>query len=121
MVVVTAPPGELHGIPLEMAGAVLREDGWSVQMLGRDMPSEDLFAFVESVAPDLVVITFTTPGRADAADEIARRLTLAHHDVLVGEPGRTLAELVQAARAVRSEQRRLLAGRDQDEAQDRRG
>lgn len=116
-VLVTAPPGELHGIPLDMAAAVLREDGWSVQMLGRDMPGDDLLEFVDAVAPDLVVLTFTTPERADAADEVARRLTGAHHDVLVGEPGRTLAELVQAARVVRAEQRRLLAGRPRDEPQ----
>ncbi|MFP5578944.1 MAG: B12-binding domain-containing protein [Acidimicrobiia bacterium] len=116
-VVVAAPPGELHGIPVEMAAAVLREDGWSVQMLGRDMPADALLDFVEALAPDLVVLTFTTPDRADAAEEVARRLTASRHDVLVGEPGRTLTQLVEAARTVRAEQRRLLAGRPRDEPQ----
>lgn len=72
MVVVTAPPGELHGLPVQMAAAVLREDGWSVEMLGRDMPADGLHGFVATVAPDLVVLTVTTPSSADAAEAIAR-------------------------------------------------
>lgn len=110
-VVVTAPPGELHGLPVDMAAAVLREDGWSVELLGRDVPADALRDFVASVAPDLVVLTVTTPGTDGPAEEIARELTGSGHDVLVGEPGRSLGELVQAARAVRAEQRRLLARR----------
>lgn len=110
-VVVTAPPGELHGLPIDMAAAVLREDGWSVELLGADMPADDLHGFVESVAPDLVVLTVTTPSAAAPAEEIARDLNAAGHDVLVGEPGRTLGELVAQAREIRTEQRRLLAGR----------
>ena len=111
-VVVTAPPGEQHGLPVDMAAAVLREDGWSVELLGRDMPADALLDFVTSLAPDLVVLTVTTPGTAEAAEAVSRELTDAGHDVLVGEPGRTLSELVQAARSVRSEQRRLLSRRD---------
>lgn len=109
-VVVTAPPGEMHGLPVDMAAAVLREDGWSVELLGPDMPANDLHAFVASVAPDLIVLTVTTPATAGAAEAIARDMNLAGHDVLLGQPGRTLTELVQSARLVRAEQRRLLAG-----------
>lgn len=109
-VVVTAPPGELHGLPVDMAAAVLREDGWTVELLGRDLPAEALLSFVASAAPDLVVLSVTTPSAAGAAEEVARDLTEAGCDVLVGEPGRTLDELVLAARTVRAEQRRLLSG-----------
>lgn len=111
-VVVAAPAGEQHGLPVDMAAAVLREDGWSVELLGRDVPDDALRSFVTGLAPDLVVLTVTTTDRADAAEEIAAELTGAGHDVLVGEPGRTLAELVHTARTVRAEQRRLLAERD---------
>lgn len=111
MVVVTAPPGEHHGLPVEMAAAVLREDGWTVELLGRDMPADDLRDFVAASAPDLVVLTVTTPSSGPVADDISHQIVAAGHDVLVGEPGRTLADLVQAARAVRAEQRRLLAPR----------
>lgn len=110
-VVVTAPPGEQHGLPVEMAAAVLREDSWSVELLGRDVPADALRDFVASVAPDLVVLTVTSPAAAVAAEDVARDLTTSGYDVLVGEPGRSLKELVQAARAVRAEQRRLLARR----------
>jgi len=110
-VVVTAPPGEHHGLPVDMAAAVLREDGWNVELLGRDMPADALHGFVTSIAPDLVVLTVTTPAAAAAADAISHDLNDAGHDVLVGEPGRTLSDLVQGARAVRAEQRRLLARR----------
>ena len=111
-VVVAAPPGELHGLPVDMAAAVLREDGWSVELLGRDVPADALHTFVAGVAPDLVVLTVTALDGADAAEEIATVLTAGGHDVLVGEPGRTLGELVHAARTVRAERRRLLAERD---------
>lgn len=110
-VVVTAPPGEQHGLPVDMAAAVLREDGWNVELLGRDMPADALLDFVTSLAPDLVVLTVTTPANAEAAESVSLQLTDAGHDVLVGEPGRTLSDLVQGARAVRAEQRRLLARR----------
>ena len=110
-VVVTAPAGEMHGLPVDMAAAVLREDGWNVELLGRDMPADALVDFVSGLAPDLVVLTVTTPASIDAAESVSLRLADAGHDVLVGEPGRTLSELVQAAQAVRAEQRRLLAGR----------
>lgn len=111
-VVVAAPPGEQHGLPVDMAAAVLREDGWSVELLGRDVPADALHTFVVGVAPDLVVLTVTTPDTADLAERIAAELTAGGHDVLVGEPARTLSDLVHAARTVRAEQRRLLAERD---------
>lgn len=116
-VVVTAPPGELHGLPVDMAAAVLREDAWSVQLLGRDVPADALLHFVAGVAPDLAVLTVTTPDRVVAAEQLAGQLTSAGHDVLVGGPGRTLGDLVQAARAVRAEQRRGQVGRAGDEPQ----
>lgn len=110
-VVVTAPAGEQHGLPVDMAAAVLREDGWTVELLGRDMPADALLGFVAAVSPDLVVLTVTTPDAVDVAEAVSTDLTVAGHDVLVGGPGRPLSELVEAARAVRAEQRRLLRGR----------
>lgn len=110
-VVVTAPPGELHGLPVAMAAAALREDSWSVEMLGRDLPADALLDFVATVVPDLVVLTVTTPGALDTADDLSNRLVAAGHDVLVGEPGRSLSDLVEGARTVRTEQRRLLGRR----------
>lgn len=116
-VVVAAPGGELHGLPVSMAAAVLRADGWTVESLGRDLPADALLDFVAQVVPDLVVLTATMPAMVDAAEALSDRLADAGHDVLVGEPGRSLAELVDAARRVRAEQRRLLGQRVPEDEQ----
>lgn len=116
-VVVAAPGGELHGLPVSMAAAVLRADGWTVESLGRDLPADALLGFVSRIVPDLVVLTATMPAMVDAAEALSARLARAGHDVLVGEPGRSLAELVEAARRVRAEQRRLLGQRVPEDEQ----
>jgi methanogenic corrinoid protein MtbC1 len=108
---VAAPPGEQHGLPVDMAAAALRQDGWTVELLGRDMPADALHDFVVAAAPDLVVLSVTTPANAPVADDISRDLSAAGHDVLVGEAGRTLVDLIQAAQAVGAEQRRLMPPR----------
>jgi MerR family transcriptional regulator, light-induced transcriptional regulator len=117
-VVVAAPAGEHHGLPVAMAAAALREDGWSVEVLGRDLPTDALLDFVSVVVPDLVVLTVTTPSAIATADDACRQVTGIGHDVLVGEPGSSLTDLLRAARHLRSEQRRLLAARvPEDEPQ----
>lgn len=115
--VVAAPGGELHGLPVAMAAAVLRADGWTVESLGRDLPAEALLDFVARVVPDLVVLTATMPAMVEAAEAICDQLTASGRDVLVGEPGRSLADLVEGARWVRAEQRRLLGQRPFEEEQ----
>ena len=107
--VVAAPEGEHHGLPVAMAAAALREDGWTVELLGRDVPLDSFAHFVEEAAPDLVVLTVTAADSVPAAEAARDRLRDAGHAVVVGGPGRTLEELVQVARATRAAQRR--AGR----------
>ena len=94
---------------------MLREDGWTVEMLGRDLPGDALVEFVAAAVPDLVVITVTLPSNLEAAESVSDLLTSSGHDVLVGEPGRSLSDLVDAARTVRAEQRRLLGQRGSEE------
>jgi len=104
--VVAAPAGEHHGLPVAMAAAVLRQDGWTVELLGRDLPLAALAHFVEVSRPDLVVLTVTSPAAMPAAIEARDRLAADDHAVLVGGPGRSLEELVRLARGSRSAQRR---------------
>jgi excisionase family DNA binding protein len=104
--VVAAPEGEQHGLPVAMAAAVLRQDGWSVDLLGRDVPLDSLAHFVDEAAPDVVVLSVTTPDTVPAATAARDRLVAEGRDVLVGSPGRTLDELVRLARATRAAQRR---------------
>lgn len=111
--VAAAPAGEEHGLPVAMAAATLREDGWSVEHLGRDLPLDALADFCSRHRPHLVVLTVTTPAVHQAAVAARDHLAAAGHSVLVGGPGRTLVELVHEARAARADQRR--AQRDRPE------
>lgn len=104
--VVAAPVGEHHGLPVAMAAAVLRADGWSVEHLGRDVPLDDLADFCARHRPDLVVLTATLPASRTAALAARDRLAGAGHAVLVGGAGRSLGDLVSLAREARDERRR---------------
>lgn len=104
-VVVASPAGEHHSLPIALAAAALREDGWTVEHLGRDLPLEALAGFASQRGPDLVVLTVTAPGTDVAAAAAQERLAATGHAVLVGGPGRTLDELLRLARAVRESQR----------------
>ena len=100
-VVVTAPAGELHGLPVSMAAAALRDDGWTVELLGRDLPVDALVQFVRDADPDLVVLSVTDPSNEEAALDARDRLDADGHSVLVGGRGRSLGELLELARASR--------------------
>ena len=105
-VVVAAVSGDLHNLPAAMATAALREDNWSVQHLGSDMPAEELLDFCTEHGVDLAVITVTTDDVAPAAKRTADELRAAGVATLVGGSGRTLEELRTEARAaVRAEGR----------------
>jgi MerR family transcriptional regulator, light-induced transcriptional regulator len=69
-----APEGEMHFVALQMISVLLRDAGYTVLMLGPDVP---LGALAESAGrhePQVVCMTATMP---DASD----RLTLAIHEV----------------------------------------
>jgi len=109
-VVVTAPAGEQHGLPVAMAAAALRDDGWTVELLGRDLPVDALAHFVTEAAPDLVVLSVTDPSSEAAAAAARDRLAADGHTVLVGGQGRTLEELLAQARAAGRRQPPAAAG-----------
>ncbi|MGV8966679.1 MAG: cobalamin-dependent protein [Cellulomonas sp.] len=98
-VVVAAMSGDLHSLPSAMAAAALREDNWSVQHLGSDVPAEELLRFCAEHDVDLAVITATTDDVAPAAERAAAELRAIGIATLVGGSGRTLGELRIEARA----------------------
>ncbi len=98
-VAIAATAGDQHGLPVAMAGAVLRADGWTVELLGRDLPEEAIMTYVETDEPDLVVLTVTNPELLAPARKVQGRLEDAGQAALVGGPGRSLSELLQLARA----------------------
>jgi MerR family transcriptional regulator, light-induced transcriptional regulator len=99
--VVTTPPGERHGLPALMATACLREDRWLVHHLAADMPVAEVTALATQARAGLVVLSSATTegvrlGR-EAADNITRSASRLH--VLTGQPGDTLSQLREQARA----------------------
>ena len=99
--VVTTPPGERHGLPALMATACLREDRWLVHHLAADLPVAEVTALAAQARAGLVVLSSATTeavrlGR-EAADDITRSAPRLH--VLTGQPGDTLSQLRQQARA----------------------
>jgi MerR family transcriptional regulator, light-induced transcriptional regulator len=101
-IVVASMAGDLHNLPSAMATAVLRDDNWTVQHLGSNVPAEELRAFCAEHDVDLVVLTVTTADVVPAAERLAADLRAAGVTSLVGGPGRTLDELrIEARAAVR--------------------
>ncbi len=91
--------GDTHGLPSEMAAAALDDDGWMVDRLGLNTPPELLINDVDPGAVDLVVLSPTLPPNRAASEVTAERLRKRGIAVLVGKPGRSLAQLRQQARA----------------------
>lgn len=96
---VAAIEGDRHTLPTTMAAVALREDHWTVHHLGSDMPVAEISSFCRTEPTDLVVLTVTEPGVAEAAEVAASSLRELGLPVIVGGPGRTLDELVANARA----------------------
>lgn len=97
--VVASPSGDQHGLPVAMAAAALREDGWTVDILGRDVPAEILAEHGRATDADLVVLTVTNPEVGDAVDQAVDAVRGVGSRVLVGRPGASLDDLVSDARA----------------------
>ena len=99
--VVTTPPGERHGLPALMATACLREDRWLVHHLAADLPVAEVTALATQARAGLVVLSSATTEAArrgrEAAGDITGTAPRLH--VLTGQPGDTLSQLRQQARA----------------------
>jgi excisionase family DNA binding protein len=94
--VVATVPGDLHGLPSTMAAMALREDHWKVHHIGPDVPEDDLVRLVHDESATLVVLSSTT---GSTATDLVTRLEGDGVRVLVGAPGKRLADLVELARS----------------------
>lgn len=74
-VLVGAPAGERHSLPLAIVADLLRGEGWEVSDLGADMPSES-FIHAAREFSDLVAIgvSVTNPEHLDSASELCHAL-----------------------------------------------
>lgn len=71
-VVLAAPRGEMHVVALRMADNLLREAGYDVAMLGANVPTEALAAFVSRHKPGAICLSATMPVRLDEVLGLAR-------------------------------------------------
>lgn len=95
-----------HSLPTLMATTALREDRWTVQHLGADVPVEEIISFIDGHDVDLVVISAVGPGAVERARAAERAIGERNGvPVLVGEPGSTVSQLQELARATRSGRR----------------
>jgi excisionase family DNA binding protein len=93
--VVCSPPSEGHQLPGHMATAALRRDRWRVHHLGVGVPVAAVARLAEWEAADVVVISVTLTHAGGEAAAMAATLGAGGRRVLVGGPGRRLAELLR--------------------------
>lgn len=70
--------GEQHALGLRMAADVLEDAGFHAIYLGADVPTDALLQSVESLAPDLLVLSATMPELAPRLEEVAEMVHQAH-------------------------------------------
>ncbi len=111
--VVVAAPGDMHSLPGAMAALALRDDRWKVHHLGSQLPVDDLVDFAKSIAADLIVLSLTfqpeasaSPNPHNGTGDVHGLVSLLEghgYKVLLGGPGKTLTDLIAAARLTNDE------------------
>jgi hypothetical protein len=83
-----------------MATTCLREDRGLVHHLAADLPADEVLGLARQAGAGLVVLSSSTTAAAEAAGEAAEAITCSSGlPVLTGQPGDTLSQLRQQARA----------------------
>lgn len=102
-VVLAAPPGEYHGLPLALVANLIRHAGFIVLELGTDTPGSDVLLAIEK-ADDLVAVGLgvTTVDRLPSAYDVIAAVRSAHPSlpVLVGGQAVRNREMAELAGAV---------------------
>jgi len=63
-IVVCCAPDELQELGAQMIVDLFESDGWEVRFLGGGLTNDDILAFINEYAPDLLLIYGTTPRQA---------------------------------------------------------
>jgi methanogenic corrinoid protein MtbC1 len=79
-VLLAAPEGEGHIVALQMGANLLRDAGYTVLMLGADVPLEALAEAAARHEPAVICLSATMPSASD-------RLTVAIHEIQRSWPG----------------------------------
>jgi excisionase family DNA binding protein len=98
-VMVAAVSGDFHSLPTSMAAVALRDDNWTVEHLGANMPPDELLRFCAEHDVDVAVLSSTNPDTAALAADTAERLRAAGTPVVLGRPGSSLDDLISSTRS----------------------
>jgi len=79
-VLLAAPEGEIHVVALQMVANLLRDGGYTVLMLGGDVPLDALAESAARHEPEVICMSATMPSASD-------RLTVAIHEIQKSWPG----------------------------------
>lgn len=58
-IIVTCVENEFHQIGIKMVGNVFEMNGWNVNFLGANTPTQDLISFTKTTNPDLIAISLS--------------------------------------------------------------
>ncbi len=97
VVVLGAPPGENHSLPVAFAADLVRQHGWEVSDLGADVP-EASFVHAVLTTPDVVAagVSVSLAEHLPAARSLLAALREATSGVLLGVGGRVVQSDVDA-------------------------
>jgi MerR family transcriptional regulator, light-induced transcriptional regulator len=97
-VVLGAPAGETHALPVAIVADLLRFEGWDVSDLGADTPASS-FAHTAATTDDVVAVGVSVTNRdnLDSVGEVCAAVAKAAPSVLVVVGGGALADANQAA------------------------
>lgn len=92
-VILAAPAGERHGLPLLMLGDLLCVDGWEVIDLGADLPTSSLTSMIE-MTDDVVAVglSATTQENLGALEAACRAVRRTASEMLVVVGGRAIRD-----------------------------
>ena len=84
--IVSGVAGDTHLGGALIFADLLRFDGWNVDFLGTDTPSDAILEIVKSNEPDLLCLSVTLPDQVDAAEETVRivKSTVPSTAIIVG-------------------------------------
>ena len=65
-IVICCATGDLQELGAQMMADLFESDGWEIRFLGGGLTNDDIFAFVNEYAPNVLLIYGTTPKQAPA-------------------------------------------------------
>ena len=91
-VLLGAPAGEQHGLPVAMLSDMVRGAGYTAVDLGADMPTESFVSAVRSCDPLAVVVSVTTPQNEASVRSLVEALRAASPELAVLVGGGAVAD-----------------------------